>query len=486
MSDERPEGAWWAHNGEDPWAPQPPAQETGQDWPTGPVPRPEQPYPQQQPHQPQQQYGQPGQPQYGPQTGQRPGDPPFSTPYAPPYSLAGMPMAPQAAHPQPEVLTGDPGPRSRPRRLAPLLTALAVLIALVAGGVGGLVGHNLADDPSAPDFGGQSALPPTPKGTQERPQGSIPSVAAQLLQRVVSIQLEQGSGSGFVIRPDGYILTNNHVIAAAKQGGEVKVVFQDGKAFDATIVGADSSYDLAVIKVATSGLPTTTFGDSTAVVVGDPVIAIGSPLGLSGTVTTGIVSALDRPVTAGESGSGGRGQGGCGATDASYYSAIQTDAAINPGNSGGPLVNSRGEVIGVNSAISTLGGSMAGSQSGSIGLGFAIPSSQAKRIADEIIRTGKAVHPVIGVSLDCNYTASGARIGGNATTDPVASGGPADKAGLREGDVITAVDGKRVADSQELIVAIRAHAPGESVTVTYERGGGSRTAQITLGKSSAS
>ncbi|RKS72466.1 putative serine protease PepD [Motilibacter peucedani] len=503
MSDERPEGAWWAQPGDDPWAVRQPEEIRSDDWPTGPVEgtgqqqpyapqQPQQPYAQQQPYGQQPQQPPPGwggqqaayppvDPYFRPPGEQlrRPGDAPFSSPYAPPYTSPHFPPPPQQPR---DVLVAAEGRPARSSRRAPLIVALAALIALLGGAVGGVIGWGLADDGGDDVVTGTSSLPVTPRGSQQRPQGSVPAVAAQLLQRVVSIQVEQGSGSGFVIRPDGYILTNNHVVASAIGGGEVRVVFQDGRGFDARIVGADSSYDLAVIKVDASALPTVAFGDSAAAVVGDPVIAVGSPLGLSGTVTTGIVSALDRPVTAGESGA----SGGCGAKDASYYSAIQTDAAINPGNSGGPLVNYSGQVIGVNSAISTLSSSSSGGQSGSIGLGFAIPSNQAKRIADEIIRTGHAVHPVIGVSLDCTYDDPGARIGDARTTGGtpgVEPGGPADKAGLREGDVITAVDGKRVADSQELIVAIRAHVPGETVSLAYTRGGRSRTVEVTLGRS---
>ena len=252
-----------------------------------------------------------------------------------------------------------------------------------------------------------------------------------------------------------------------------KVTFNDGESSDATIVGRDTSYDLAVLKVDRRSLPTAVLGDSDAVQVGDPVLAIGSPLGLSGTVTAGIVSAKDRPVSAGD-----------GAGDVSYISALQTDAAINPGNSGGPLVDMKARVIGINSSIATLGGSVGG-QSGSIGLGFAIPINQARRIAQEIIRTGHAEHPIIGVELDVRYSGPGAKValrgvGGNPAVVP---GGPADQAGIQPGDVITAVDGVPVDDAEQLIVAIRTHSPGDTVTLTIQRDGQTSDVKVTLAPS---
>ena len=270
------------------------------------------------------------------------------------------------------------------------------------------------------------------------------------------------------MRQDGYILTNNHVVAGAADGaGTLTVTFQDGTTKSATIVGRDLSYDLAVVKVEGTGLKTATLGNSSGVVVGDSSIAIGSPLGLEGTVTSGIVSALNRPVTAGGSG------------ESSYISAIQTDAAINPGNSGGPLVDAQGKVIGVNSAIASLGQGQAGGQSGSIGLGFAIPVNQAKRVADEIIATGHATHPIIGVSVDMRFAGQGAQI------SEVTPNGPAAKAGIKPGDVITKVDGHTVANATEMIVAVRSHAPGETVTVTVGSGGSARDVQLTLGSDAA-
>ncbi|MDF9815455.1 S1-C subfamily serine protease [Streptomyces sp. SPB162] len=222
------------------------------------------------------------------------------------------------------------------------------------------------------------------------------------------------------------------------------------------------------------GLRPLVFGNSDSVRVGDPVVAIGAPYGLEGTVTAGIISATRRPVTAAGTTDG---------TDVSYVDALQTDAPINPGNSGGPLVDGRGKVIGINSAIRAAddGGGPAGGQGGSIGLGFAIPANQAKRVAEELINTGKATHPVIGVSVDMTYEGDGARIGGKGDTPAVTPGGPGDQAGIEAGDVITAVDGERVHRGDELVVRIRSHRPGDRLTLTLLRSGAERTVELTLG-----
>jgi putative serine protease PepD len=294
------------------------------------------------------------------------------------------------------------------------------------------------------------------------------AVSPAVVSLAVSGQGGAGTGSGFVIREDGYILTNNHVVEAAADGGEITVNFSDDRRLNATIVGRDAAYDLAVIKVDATGLPTVALGNSDGVIVGDLAIAIGSPLGLDGTVTAGIISALNRPVTAG-------GQG-----ETSFINAIQTDAAINPGNSGGPLVNAAGEVIGVNSAIATLGDAGLGGQSGSIGLGFAIPINQAKRIAEELIDSGTSTKPIIGVRLDVQYTGEGARV------ESVTAGGPADEAGLEAGDIIVEFDGRTVEDATQLIVDIRSMSPGDTVPITVQRGSDTVELTITLGSDSSS
>jgi putative serine protease PepD len=307
--------------------------------------------------------------------------------------------------------------------------------------------------------------------TIERPADSVAGIAQRVLPSVVSIEAREAdggaTGSGFVISSDGYILTNNHVIASAvTNGGSISVRLQDGRSYDATVVGRDASYDLAVLRISNRTLPALQFGDSDRVAVGDSVLAIGSPLGLSGTVTLGIISAKDRAVTAGES-----------ARDNSFINALQTDAAINPGNSGGPLVDATGAVIGVNSAIATLGSGL-GSQTGSIGLGFAIPINQARKTAEQLIKNGKATYPIIGVSVDMSVSGKGALIANKATA--IMAGGPAAKAGLKPGDLITDFDGRAITSPEELIVAVRSHDVGQSVEVKYTRDGKSYTATLIL------
>jgi putative serine protease PepD len=302
----------------------------------------------------------------------------------------------------------------------------------------------------------------------------VAEIAQRVLPSVVSIEAQSGrggsTGSGFIIDSRGYILTNNHVIASsAMSGGDIRVRLSDGFSYDAKVIGRDSSYDLAVIKITAPNLKALQFGDSDEVAVGDSVIAIGSPLGLSGTVTLGIISAKDRAVTAGE-----------GDAESAFINALQTDAAINPGNSGGPLVNSTGAVIGINSAIASLGTTFSG-QSGSIGLGFAIPINQARKTADQLIKTGKATYPVMGISVDMNYSGDGAMIA--KTGVAIVPGGAAAKAGLKSGDIITEIDGRAITSSDELIVAIRSHNVGEKIEVTYKRNGASKTVTLTLSAS---
>ena len=342
----------------------------------------------------------------------------------------------------------------------------ALLMAAIAGLVGAIFGAS-----SSGSLFGHDIKLTSVTSSIERPPGSVADIAQRVLPSVVSISARSssggGTGTGFVIDSKGFILTNNHVIAdAAADGGDIEVQLNDGTTLNATIIGRDSSYDLAVLKVNRTGLTALAFGDSDQVAVGDSVIAIGSPLGLSGTVTLGIVSAKDRAVTAGES------QG-----DNSYINAIQTDAAINPGNSGGPLVNSAGAVIGVNSAIATLGSSFS-SQSGSIGLGFAIPINQARKTAEQLIKNGKATYPIVGVSIDMQFAGEGAKIAD--TSNAITPAGPASKAGLRSGDVIVTFDGRAIATPEELIVAIRSKNVGDRVAIEYIRSGKKYSTSLTL------
>jgi putative serine protease PepD len=300
------------------------------------------------------------------------------------------------------------------------------------------------------------------------PTIDVKSIASLVTPSVVSIKVVAltgtGTGSGSIYQSDktsSFIITNNHVIEAAALSGTITVELVNGDVVPAQIVGRDVAYDLAVLKINRGNLPTVTVGDSSKVSVGESVVAIGSPLGLASTVTSGIISALNRPVTTGTFGS------------ESFVNAIQTDAAINPGNSGGALLDSRGRIIGVNSAIATLS---SGGVSGSIGLGFSIPINEAKRVIDELIATGASTRPVLGVFFDNSFTGTGARIGRLSPNEG------AEKAGIPAGSVITAIDGVKIADQVGAIVKIRSYAPGATVTVTVELPtGGSKSFKVTLG-----
>ena len=300
------------------------------------------------------------------------------------------------------------------------------------------------------------------------PTIDVKSIASLVTPSVVSIKVVAaagtGTGSGSIYKSDktsSFIITNNHVIEAAAVSGTITVELLNGDVVPAQIVGRDIAYDLAVIKINRGNLPTVTVGDSSKISVGESVVAIGSPLGLASTVTSGIISALNRPVTTGTIGS------------ESFVNAIQTDAAINPGNSGGALLDSRGRIIGVNSAIATLS---SGGASGSIGLGFSIPINEAKRVIDELIATGKSTRPVLGVFFDTTYTGTGAKIGRLSPNEG------AEKAGIPAGSVITAIDGVKIADQVGAIVKIRSYAPGSTITVTVELPtGGSKSFKVTLG-----
>ena len=355
----------------------------------------------------------------------------------------------------------------RPRGWPLLLMAagIAAVVGLLAGAVGYAVTR--VSGPRTPNV--QVSIAPVAEGSAQPTEGTLTGIVAGAMPSVVSIAVgpvdaATASGSGFVLRADGYVLTNNHVIASAGLDG-VTVTFEDGSTAAGQIVGRNISYDIAVLKVDRTDLPTVEIGDSDTLRVGDTVLAIGTPLGLTGTVTAGIVSAVDRPVVVGE---------GAGAA---YIDAIQTDAAINPGNSGGPLIDGTGRVVGITSANATRAG---GSDGGSIGLGFAIPMSSASRIADQIIATGASTTPVMGITVDTSYAGPGALV------MAVESGGPADAAGLREGDIITRFDGRLVPTGPELVVMIRRHAPGDTVAMEYQRTDMRIQTTIVLGSSTSS
>ncbi|MEI6763558.1 MAG: trypsin-like peptidase domain-containing protein [Actinomycetes bacterium] len=372
-----------------------------------------------------------------------------------------QPVIPPAS--QPWWLSATPVEPPAPKSRIPSIgIRLALVMALVAGGAGAAVDRLFTSH--------NTNLVSTHSSISRAPD-SIAGIAARVSPSVVSIdaQTPQGgdTGSGFFIESNGTILTNNHVIeGAVTSGGSITVNLANGKSYPATVLGRDGSYDLAVLKIDVADAPALQLGNSDTIQVGDPVIAIGSPLGLAGTVTSGIISAKDRPVTSG----GGTGQN-------SFINALQTDAAINPGNSGGPLVDANGAAIGVNSAIASLGSNFA-SQSGSIGLGFAIPINQAKKTAEQIIKTGKATYPIMGISVDTSFSGTGARI--TTRSSAILAGGPAAKAGLRAGDIITEFDGKAISNADELVVAIRSHNVGDRVTVKYQRGNLTLSASVTL------
>ncbi|MFH7337150.1 S1C family serine protease [Streptomyces sp. KHY 26] len=373
-------------------------------------------------------------------------------------------------------------PAPKPRGRGGLVAAVLVA-ALVAGGLGGGLGYTLARNN---DNGGSTTVSASDNGAAQvkRAPGTIANVAARALPSTVTIEAEGsngdgGTGTGFVFDKQGHIITNNHVVADALDGGKLTATFPDGRKYDAQVVGHAQGYDVAVVKLKNppSDLNPLPLGDSDKVAVGDETIAIGAPFGLSNTVTTGIISAKNRPVASSD---------GSATSKASYMSALQTDASINPGNSGGPLLDASGAVIGINSAIQSSGsggGFGSGGQSGSIGLGFAIPINQAKYVAQQLIRTGKPVYAKIGASVSLEDSTTGAKItdqgaGGAAAVE---AGGPADQAGLKPGDVITKLDDSVIDSGPTLIGEIWTHKPGDKVTITYKRGGQEHTVQLTLG-----
>jgi putative serine protease PepD len=416
---------------------------------------------------------------YGRPTGPlaQPGPPPAASSWVPPvvqpppgewgrHVAAGTQPLP---YPPPQR-----APRGRvPGWIWPVVGTVALVLGVLGGAVGGLAYDQLTDSSTAGTvsggLGGVDTVSVPPLAAHN---GSVAAVAQSLLPSTVQISAEYdgepggATGSGFVLDRQGHVITNNHVVAeAASDDGPIEIVDQDGNRFEATVVGRSPVYDLAVLYARdASSLKPASLGSAKALRVGEPVVAFGSPLGLSSTVTAGIVSALNRPVTTGDS-----------ANDSSYINAVQTDAAINPGNSGGPLVNLRAQVVGVNSAIATTGSSIGGA-AGSIGVGFAIPIEQVRITADQILRTGEARYPVIGAKVR-----TGAGDGRGAVIDEVLANTPAEDGGLREGDVVTAVDGERVTDGIALIVAIRAHQPGETIVFTVERDGSRRTVSLRLG-----
>lgn len=409
---------------------------------------------------------------------------------------SGTQTTPAQAHP----VLGEPTPTAEQPRRRPALRPLPLLAALIAGLIGGLGGGILSSQLPQPGNNstqdGKLTVPVTHQG-QGQDQGisgapltssnvapapsstsseaDIPSLARAVLPSVALITVTEqpgvvGQGSGFVIRSDGYLLTNHHVVSAA-QDAQIEVELPGREPLEATIVGSDAVYDIAVLRVEEQDLPALAFADASVVEVGQTVVAVGAPLGLDSTVTSGIISAIDRPVVAGEG------------NELSYINAVQTDAAINPGNSGGPLLDLAGRVVGVNSAIAQLPSMALASPSGSIGLGFAIPAEQAARTAQQLIETGTSQHPIMGVHIDLDYAGEGARVLAEARegVQPIIPGGPAEEAGVLPADVIIAVDGTRIRDAQHLLVLLRSKEVGQRIEMVLQATDGSqRTVSLVL------
>jgi putative serine protease PepD len=386
----------------------------------------------------------------------QPGMEPGFTPHA--YT----PLAPQPVTPAAD--------RSRlPGWTWPLISAIALLVGLAGGAVAGAL--VAGDGNGSNGSGGVLEVQRRTAPPLDADNTSIAAVSAKVLPSTVQIVAEyagkaQGAtGSGFVFDKQGHVITNNHVVAeAASDDGPIDVIDHDGRHMKATVVGRSSVYDIAVLEVkGAETLPPAAIGSADQMRVGETVVAFGSPLGLSATVTSGIISAVNRPVTT--SGDGG---------DSSYINAVQTDAAINPGNSGGPLVNLQGQVIGVNSAIASLGSSVTSNEGGNIGVGFAIPIEQVQVTTDQILRTGRAQYPVIGANVQGTEKLDGARV------ESISSGSPASRSGLEVGDLIIKVDGKPVTSSIDVVVAVRTHQPGEKVELTVRRDGKELTISVGL------
>jgi putative serine protease PepD len=426
---------------------------------------------------------------------------PYQNPGQDPYQGAYPPGGPPPASPLFATPYGSPAPQqARPVRdrrgpgwigTVAIGGGAAVLASVLTAGI--VTTRDNTAAASQPSSSSGSSAPaentaPLVNSTASNPNWT--AVAAAVQPSVVAVQLNLGGGqgdqgSGIIYDKSGHVLTNNHVVGGAGGSGQLSVILSDGRTYEASVVGTDPSTDLAVLKIKNppSDLKPATIGNSSAIKVGDPVMAIGNPLGLSDTVTTGIVSALNRPVTTTQQSQGdnsnpfGLGQA---QAEAVVTNAIQTDAAINPGNSGGALIDAHGRVIGVTSSIASLGSSSSG-QSGNIGLGFAIPSSEAKDVADQLIQTGSVKHALLGVTLkDGTANIAGAQRRA-AVVDTLSAGGAAESGGVKAGDAIIALNGTTVDGSESLVAQIRALRPGTKITLTVVRNGNRQDLQVTLG-----
>ena len=399
---------------------------------------------------------------------------PFGQPLGPPPPPLTTPMPPSA--PLAPAASGR-------RRFAAAVVAASLLVGGAAG-VGGAAAWSALDDEPASSSPSRSSFSPTQTSDDDAPvtDGSVQSVADKVLPSVVKIDVTgssgSGSGSGVVISPDGKILTNDHVVDVASDGGSISVSFSDGTRAKARILGTDSLTDLAVIQAEdVKDLTAAEIGNSGDLKVGEPVVAVGSPFGLDATVTSGIVSALNRPVGVGSDQSG----------NTTAYPAIQTDAAINPGNSGGPLVDMQGRVVGINSSIQTTGSSSpfgGESQGGSIGLGFAIPIDAAMPIVEQIVDGEEPTHARLGITVS-NVASGDTGSSEGAQVREVTRGSAAAEAGLESGDVIVKLDGHQITSADSLIATVRSYRPGDTVSVTFRRDGEERTADLELGSDAA-
>jgi putative serine protease PepD len=385
----------------------------------------------------------------------------LTDPWRDPHSSAVVYAPPAPDRTGSVVLEQPPGP---PRRGLGLILLVSVIVALLAGALGGTLGYVFALRGGGTALGGGPQLGATPPELADRAPDSIAGVVKKVLPSVVTIRARAGGsgslGSGFIVSGDGYVLTNDHVAGAL--GTQLTVTYSDGRTAPAKLIGTEPESDVAVIKIDETGLPAVEFGDSESVQVGDPVLAVGAPLALSNTVTFGIISAVDRPITAGE------------ANSPRFYAAIQTDAAVNQGNSGGPLFDLAGRVIGINSVIKSLAANE--ETAGNVGLAFAIPINQAQRQARDIIERGKARRTVMGATPDGTYR----NPSGGVRLASVLAGGPAESAGLRAGDVIMRLEGDPIEEPDDLVALVRKYAPGSVVSVDYRRDGGDLKASVTL------
>ncbi|MDN5880453.1 trypsin-like peptidase domain-containing protein [Arthrobacter sp. AOP36-C1-22] len=403
----------------------------------------------------------------------------------------------------------SPAPRRQPKRFGTATLISGMVIAALIGG-GSAVGANYLMDGSEQPTASSSQKSDAVVINNPENVTAVSAAAAKASPSVVTIEVDGqkqgGSGSGIILDTDGHILTNTHVVTLGGTVSDPKITVRtsDGQVHQATVVGTDPMSDLAVIKIEADGLQPAKLGDSSKLNVGDSAIAIGAPLGLSGTVTDGIISTLNRTISVASSAvpdssaqkdssdegnqfnfefPGEKQQQQSAGSGSIYVNVIQTDAAINHGNSGGALVNTKGEIVGVNVAIASAGGSgsTGGDDSGSIGVGFAIPMDYAHRIANDIIEDGSATHGLLGVTVKAKQADSGTQFSVGAEVQEVTSGSPADKAGMKSGDVITKVGERQISDSQSLTAAIREYAKGSQAKITFTRGDGEKTVEATVG-----